>query len=123
MSGNIMSGSRRLDPACLSVGLFNQQMKNFCEKHQCRQWLAVFIDVWRSLFFTPFAGPTKDEYLSYFLEVVPRLVIPQMLHPVVRLLLRLVVVVVVVIVVVILLLRLLLLLLLKTVFNIASPST
>ena len=42
------------------IGLFNQQMKNFCEKqHQHRQWWAVFVDVWSLTFFTPFAGPRK----------------------------------------------------------------
>jgi hypothetical protein len=45
----------------VQVGLFHQQLKNFCEKqHQRRQWTAIFVDMWSlSFFFTPFAGPTK----------------------------------------------------------------
>jgi len=42
------------------VGLFNQQMKNFCEKHQQhRQWWAVFVDVWSLTFLHTFCWTDK----------------------------------------------------------------
>jgi hypothetical protein len=50
-----------------------------------------------SLFFTPFAGPTKRmNYLCSFIEAIPRLVIRHLMQPVFRFLGRLAVVVFVV---------------------------
>jgi len=63
-------------------------MKNFCEKHQHRQWRAVFVDVWSLTFFHTFCWSDK-RMKSSFLEAVPRLVICHLLQPVFQLLLRL----------------------------------
>ena len=39
--------------------MFHQQMKNFCEKHQHRQWWAVFVDLWSLTIFKTFSEQTK----------------------------------------------------------------
>jgi len=41
------------------VGLFDQQMKNFCEKHQHRHWRVVFVDVWSLTYFHTFCWTDK----------------------------------------------------------------
>jgi hypothetical protein len=71
------------------LSLFHQQMKNFCEKHQHREWRAVFVGVWSLNLSQLSLDLQKDEYLCSFLEVVPKLVICHLLQPVVRLLPRL----------------------------------
>ena len=47
------------------IGLFHQHKKSFCEKHQHRQWPAVFVDVWSLTFFTPFAGLTNGRIFVF----------------------------------------------------------
>jgi hypothetical protein len=43
------------------IGLFYEQMKNFCikQQQQYRQWRAVFVDVWSLTFFHNFSGLTE----------------------------------------------------------------
>jgi len=103
MSGNVMSGSRRLGPACLSVvdsirwsvapadEKFLWKTTSTLTVASCLSWY-----VEPNFFVHLLLDRQKDEYLCSFLEVVSRLVIHHLLQPVVRLLLRVVVVVVVV---------------------------